>query len=175
MITGINGVSRVLDNQEDKSFAGVLLFAWVLATLLISPLSLAQHDMQNMSMTDGVHVVTMPKNDEVLATGPESIMLEFESDVQLVNLALRDPSQGKEIIDIGFRYRHGTVRHFMQPLPVLSAADYYVAEWTVFDVNGRLLKGNIYFSFGDDARPPSTYRMEMNHDMQLISPDYRLQ
>ena len=42
----------------------------------------------------------------------------------------------------------------------------------------RITKGmarNIYFSFGANAKPPSTYRMEMNHEMQLISPDYRLQ
>ena len=116
----------------------------------------------------------MPDNDEVLAVAPESVMLHFQSDVRLVKLVLREPSQGKEPIDIGFRYRDGTGVHFVQPLPVLVDADYYFVEWAAFDANSNLIQGAFYFSFGEDARPPSFYLDQMQHPDTIISPDYRL-
>jgi|TARA_B100000959_G_C14944727_1_gene609354 hypothetical protein len=64
----------------------------------------------------------------------------------------------------------------VESLPVLAAADYYTAEWAVLDGEGKLIKGVFSFSFGDDARPPSDYRdqMQMEHSDNIISPDYRL-
>ena len=174
MSTEINGIDRVLEIGRGNKYAGLVLFFSLLVALVYSPFSLAQHEMHNMPGEGAVHVTTMPANDEVLATSPKSIMLRFGSEVQLVTLALREPSQGKEIIDIGFRYSGETGAQFVQPLPVLAAANYYVAEWAILD-GDRLLKGVFYFSFGDDARPPSFYRNEMDHQMQMMSPDYRLQ
>jgi methionine-rich copper-binding protein CopC len=164
---------HVLKFLKSKTCACHFSLFSLMLTLAFSPLSWAQHEIHNMP-ADGTHVQTMPENDAVLASAPASIMLQFESEVQLVNLALREPSQGKEIIDIGFRYRLGRSGHFEHPLPVLLDADYYVAEWTIINANGRLMKGAFYFSFGDDAKPPSTYLDQMNHEMQIISPDYRL-
>jgi methionine-rich copper-binding protein CopC len=142
--------------------------------LLVSPMSMSQHEMHSMGGESNAMVTTMPADNSVLAAPPTSLMLKFESDVRLVNLSLRDPSKGKEIIDIGFRFSPGATIHFEQPLPALEEADYYVAEWSIINARGKLVKGVFNFSFGANAMPPSHYRQAMEHDMQIISPDYRL-
>jgi methionine-rich copper-binding protein CopC len=128
--------------------------------------------MHDMSDDGGVHGETMPANDEVVAKSPESIMLHFESEVRLLKLALKETRQGE--IDIGFRHNPTAGVHFMQSLPMLAPADYYRVEWAVLDAGGQLIKGSFYFSFGDDAKPPSYYLDQMEHPDHIMSPDYRL-
>jgi methionine-rich copper-binding protein CopC len=143
--------------------------------LLFSSISMAQHEMHGMNTADSVLAMTMPENDEILATAPESMMLHFESDVLLVKLVLRDPRQAKNMIKIDFRYSPTPGVHFVQPLPVLKSADYYTAEWAVLDGGGKLIKGVFYFSFGDNARPASYYLNQMKHPDHIMPSDYRLQ
>ena len=153
--------------------ASWLLIVTLCAGLAALPAS-AQHDMHAMDAGEAKHVATLPMNDAVLERAPESIRISFESDVRLVKLALKEPSQGKEPMDIGFRYRPDAAMHFEQELPLLPAADYYVVEWAAFDENSSLVKGTFYFTFGVDAKPPSFYRNDMEHMQNIISPDYRL-
>lgn len=167
-------MDRVLHVQGGKNYPGLLPLISLLVALLFSPLALSQHEMHNMPDSGGLHVISMPDNDEVLGSAPESIMLHFESEVRLVKLALREPGQGKDPIEIGFRYRPEAGVHFVQSLPVLSPADYYIVEWAAFDANQSLIKGVFYFSFGDDARPPSYYLDQIKHPEHIMSPDYRL-
>ena len=161
-------------NNATRSATRVLSASLLMSVYFTSP-SLAQHETHDMSATGAAHVITMPDNDEVLAVAPESIMLHFESDVRLVKLALKEPSQGKEPIDIDFRYQPGTGVHFVHALPELAAADYYTVEWAAFDTDANLIRGVFYFSFGENARPPSSYTGRMEHSGNIISPDYRLQ
>ena len=143
-----------------------------LLALFLSPLLQAQHAMHGMDSSGELSVATMPANNEVLATAPQSIMLQFESDMRLVKLVVKD-SEG-EFVDIGFRYRPLAGMHFMQEVPALAEADYYRVEWAVLDADGKLIKGNFHFSFGKDARPPSYYLDQMEHPQHIMSPDYRL-
>lgn len=146
----------------------------ILGLGLSGPMSLAQHQMHNMPGSGAPGVKTMPANDEVLRSPPQSIMLSFESAMQLVKLVVKDPDQGKEPIDIGFRYRPGKDVHFVQSLPVLARANYYVVEWAAFDTRQTLVKGTFYFSFGDDAMPPSHYLNRIKRPAHIMSPSYRL-
>ena len=141
----------------------------LLATM--STAALAQHQMHNMS-PDVEGVVTMPENNAVLAAAPDSVMLHFEADMRLVKLVLKDADAN--FVDIGFRYRPVAAMHFMHDLPALDQADYYTVEWAVLDAEGMLVKGNFYFSFGDNAMPPSHYLEQMEHPIHIMAPDYRL-
>ena len=170
-----NRVDCVFGGQAGRVHAILLLLVSFVAPLLFSSLSMAQHEMHDMNTANGVLAMTMPGNDEVLATAPESMMLHFESDVRLVKLVLRDPLQAKGMIKIGFHYSQSPGVHFVQSLPELEPADYYTAEWAVLDGGGKLIKGVFYFSFGDDARPASYYLNQIKHPDHIMSPDYRLQ
>ena len=150
----------------------MLLLLSALYTVLGSPTLLAQHTMPDMDTGHGLQLSTMPADDQVIANSPQSIMLNFESDVRLVKLALKETKQGEILID--FRYNPVAAKHFEQALPALAAANYYKVEWAALDRVGKLVRGSFYFSFGDDAQPPSSYMEGMDHDMQIISPDYRL-
>ncbi len=154
--------------------SGCILIASLLIAQLLTPLSLAQHNTHDMSANGTEHVASMPGNDEVLAAAPESIMLHFKTPVRLVKLALKEPSQGKEPINIGFSYRPSPSVHFEQSLPELLPADFYRVEWAAFDTNETLLKGVFYFSFGDNVRPPSYHLNQIQHPNSIPSPDYRL-
>lgn len=175
MTAEINRIYRIGGFQLGKFHVSYLLSVSTLLSVLFIPLSTAQHEIHDMPGSGAAHMITMPDNNAVLNSAPESIMLHFEADVTLLKLALRDPSQGREPIDIGFRFRPVTGVHFVQPLPVLPIADYYSVEWAAFDTKRMLIKGVFYFSFGDDAQPPSSYRNQMEHSMEILSPDYRLQ
>ena len=119
-------------------------------------------------------VMSMPADDEVLLVSPQSISLHFDSAVRLVKLVVKDPSKGKDGVDIGFRYSNEMRAEFVQPLPALAAANYYRVEWAAFDARQRLIKGQFFFSFGKDAKPPSHFMDQMQHRMNIMSPDYRL-
>lgn len=166
-------------NQERmkraNAFSRSCLLLVMLVGSLFSSMALAQHTMHSMPGSNSLNVVSMPGNDEVLAAAPKSIMLQFGSEVQLVKLAVKNPEEGKEPIDIGFRYSPQMSMHFMQPLPVLGAANYYTVEWAAFDAKHVLVKGVFYFSFGVDAKPPSFYLSQIKQMEHIMSPDYRLQ
>ena len=159
-------------SQYRKINSRFLLPVSFLLSLLFSPLLAAQHNMHGMSNSGGLLESSMPADDEVLAKAPQSIMLNFASEVRLVKLALKETKQGEILID--FRYDPQAAMHYMQTLPMLAAADYYKVEWAALKASGELVKGSFYFSFGDDAKPPSEYMNEMDHEMMIMSPDYRL-
>lgn len=159
-------------SQSRKPLSGLLLSLGLLFSFLSSSVVLGQHAMPGMSHQGGLQLSTMPADNEVVAKAPASIMLNFESEVRLVKLALKETQQGEVLID--FRYSPAAGMYYSQPLPVLAAANYYKVEWAVLDASGELIKGSFYFSFGDDAEPPSFYMEGMDHQMQIISPDYRL-
>lgn len=146
-----------------------LVFIQLLLLAVWSPLALAQHEMHNMAAS--VELNSMPANDEVLAAAPESLMLHFGSEMRLVKLALKASEHG--FVNINFRYNPASGVHFTQSLPALAAANYYTVEWAAFNSDEELLKGAFYFSFGDNARPPSYYRDQMEHMQHIMSPDYR--
>lgn len=128
--------------------------------------------MHGMSNGSAELVSTMPADDEVLAKAPGSLMLTFEDEVRLVKLALKETKQGEILIN--FRFDPTSGKHFMQPLPELAPADFYKVEWAILKATGALVKGSFYFSFGEDAQPPSSYMDAMEHEMMIMSPDYRL-
>jgi methionine-rich copper-binding protein CopC len=161
-------------NSKSIGFFSVKLILLCLLVLFFNSVSQAQHEMHNMGGANESLVMTMPSDDEVLVAAPERLMLQFDSNVTLVNLAVREPSQGKEIFDIGFRYSPVPSESFTQTLPALAAADYYVVDWAAFKNDGSLIQGTFYFSFGVDAKPPSSYRGGMDHRMEIMSPSYRL-
>ncbi len=161
-----------LESRYRGAFSGTLLVLSVVFALLGSTLTLAQHDMHGMSNVAGLKLKTMPANDAVLAKAPSSIMLDFESDVRLVKLALKETRQGEILID--FRYTPSAGKHYLQKLPKLAAANYYKVEWAALKAGGDLVKGSFYFSFGEDAKPASHYMEQMDHQMLVPSPDYRL-
>jgi len=166
-----NQVSMKRVSVLSRSYALMVFF---IGAFFSSP-GLAQHTMHNMPTSDSLQVITMPENDQVLKAAPETIMLQFATEVQLVKLAVKNPEEGKEPIDIHFRYEPDISMHFMQRLPKLAAANYYSVEWAAFDANHVLVKGVFYFSFGADAKPPSFYLSQIKKMEHIMSPDYRLQ
>lgn len=142
--------------------------------ILVSPPAVSQHSQHNMQNSGAINVLSVPADDEVAATSPPSILLHFDTEVLLVKLVLKEPSQRKEPINIGFRFRPERGVHFEQPLPELAQADYYLVEWAAFDANNTLVKGSFHFSFGADAMPPSYYLNQIEHPGHIMSPDYRL-
>jgi methionine-rich copper-binding protein CopC len=128
--------------------------------------------MHGMSNSGDLLDSSMPADDAVLAKAPQSLMLNFSSEVRLVKLALKETKQGEILID--FRYDPTAAMRYMQALPSLAAANYYKVEWAALKASGELVKGSFYFSFGDDAKPPSEYMNDMDHEMMIMAPDYRL-
>ncbi len=153
-------------------FRNLIQIPGLLLLLFSNSLSLAQHELHEMSAAGDLPVTTVPADNEVLVAAPESIMLHFDSKVRLVKLVLRNSAN--EFVEIGFRYRPGEGIHYMQNFPELSEADYYTVEWAVLDGQGKLSKGSFHFSFGDNARPASFYLEQMDHPQHIMAPDYRL-
>ncbi|GJM14099.1 MAG: hypothetical protein DHS20C12_25020 [Pseudohongiella sp.] len=142
-------------------------------SLLLGSSALAQpHMMHGMENSGGLLESNMPMDDAVLAKAPQSLMLNFSDEVRLVKLALKETKQGEILIN--FRYDPSAAMRYMQALPELAAADYYKVEWAAMRGSGELVRGSFYFSFGEDAKPPSEYLGEMKHEMMIMPPDYRL-
>lgn len=160
-------------SQNSKSFLAVALLVSFLSVALSSGSAMAQHEMPGMAMDNTLLQGTMPANDEVVAVAPESLMLHFGANVRLVKLAVKESEQGEILID--FRYKPTAGVHFTQALPKLAAANYYTVEWAALEASGNLVRGRFRFSFGDGAKPPSSYMGEMDHRMNIMSPDFRLQ
>ncbi|MSR11283.1 MAG: copper resistance protein CopC [Gammaproteobacteria bacterium] len=99
---------------------------------------------------------TIPLDDAVLADAPTSLNLQFPQRVRLVKLTLRKESS--DWVDINFRYSPRVEAAFTLPLPSLTAATYYTADWAILSANDQLVRGSFSFSFGPDAKPPSIER-----------------
>ena len=99
---------------------------------------------------------TIPANDEVLDVAPETLSIEFPDAVRLVKFTLRNHT--REWIDINFRYSPSAGVRYDLPIPALTSAKYYIAEWAVLGVNDQLIHGSFSFAFGPDARAPSYHR-----------------
>lgn len=153
--------------MKPSKFAAVFI-----STLILATSAQAQHTMHDMGTGSDVAVETMPPNDAVLVSQPEMLMLHFGPMVRLVKLAVKNPAG--EMVDIGFRYRPVAGHEFMQPLPSLPSEDYYTVEWAILDTDDTLVKGNYYFAFGSDARPPSYYLDQIEQMRHIMAPDYRL-
>ena len=153
-------------------FIRVLPTALAALLLSVSVQVQAQHAMHGMSEMGEAAVQTMPANNAVLASSPDHLMLQFEDEITLVKLAVKNPA-GK-LVDIGFRFDPKPAMHYMQMLPELEQIDFYSVEWAILKGDGELVKGTFYFSFGPDARPPSYYLEQMDMPAHMMSPDYRL-
>ena len=163
-----------LISMKKSSISRVTFLASIVAAVaLLSGAELhAQHTMHGMSEMGEAAMTSMPSNDEVLTASPDHLMLQFESAVTLVKLAVKNP-EGK-MTDINFRFDPKPGMHFMQMLPKLEQIDFYRVEWAILNGNGELVKGQFHFSFGPDAKPPSFYLDQMEMPAHMMSPDYRL-
>ena len=103
-----------------------------------------------------VEAATNPVNDEVLEVAPQMLSIEFPDAVRLVKFTLRKDT--REWIDINFRYRPTAGVRYSLPVPELSGAKYYTAEWAVLGINDQLIRGSFSFAFGPDARAPSYHQ-----------------
>lgn len=99
---------------------------------------------------------TEPVDDSVMLEAPVHLSLQFPQRVRLVKLTLRN--EKRDWVDIDFRYDPQPDSSFAWSLPVLAAADYYIADWAVLGANDQLVRGSFSFSFGVDAKPPSIHR-----------------
>lgn len=151
---------------------GIMCLAAASLIMLLSPLAAAQHTMHTPSV-GGIDAETIPADDAVLPESPARLDLHFDQPVRLVKLTLRDP--GRDLLDIGFRYDPQPGRMFMQTLPALPPADYYIADWAVVNDQEQVIYGSFHFSFGPDARPPSDHMDDMEEMRHFMTPDYRLQ
>ena len=157
---------RTLDGQGDEFMASkdnmkrITLVAVALCNLL------SQTSAQGPAASKGSHhqtlhrlaveVATNPVNDEVLEVAPEMLSIEFPDAVRLVKFTLRKDS--REWIDINFRYRPTAGVRYSLPVPELSDAKYYTAEWAVLGINDQLIRGSFSFAVGPGARAPSYHQ-----------------
>ncbi|HBW83515.1 MAG TPA: hypothetical protein DEF79_05685 [Gammaproteobacteria bacterium] len=99
---------------------------------------------------------TIPFNDEVLEVAPEALSIEFPVAVRLVKFTLR--KDNREWVDINFRYMPAAEVRYSLPIPDLSNAKYYIAEWAVLGNDDQLIRGSFSFAFGPEAQAPSYHR-----------------
>ena len=149
---------RTLDGQGDRFMASkdnmkrITLVAVALCNLLSQTsaqgsAAIQWSDHQTLHRL-AVEATTNPVNDEVLEVAPEMLSIEFPDAVRLVS----------EWIDINFRYRPTAGVRYSLPVPELSDAKYYTAEWAVLGINDQLIRGSFSFAFGPDARAPSYHQ-----------------
>lgn len=99
---------------------------------------------------------SLPADDAVLMSAPETISINFPARVRLVKLILRNESY--EWVDIDFRYSPRPDDQYQLALPELPAAEYYTADWAILGYGDELIRGSFSFSFGPDAKAPSIIR-----------------
>ncbi|MFM1895966.1 MAG: hypothetical protein RLZZ385_1040 [Pseudomonadota bacterium] len=99
---------------------------------------------------------SVPRDDEVLVQAPEQIDLLFPQRVRLVKLALYN--EKRDWVDIGFRYDPKGGTRFVWPVPSLTPAEYYTADWAILGDDQLLQRGSFSFSFGPGAEKPSEIR-----------------
>jgi len=113
----------------------------------------AQHNHGRRNVIE-IEYETAPRHDEVLKDAPDDLLLRFNDYVRLVKLTLK--KNDLELLDIGFQFNPVGNRVFIQQLPPLEKADYYTAEWAVLNADNIMVYGFFCFSFGPDAKVPTT-------------------
>ncbi len=103
-----------------------------------------------------IETETVPEDDSVLLEAPGQLQLMFPYDVRLVKLTLRN--ELRDWVDIDFRYDPTTQEKFLWPIPELTKATYYTADWAILATNDRLIRGSFSFSFGPEAEAPSAIK-----------------
>ena len=143
------------DNMKRISLVAVALCNLLSQTAAQSPEAMQGSHHQTLHRA-AVEAATNPENDEVLEVAPEMLSIEFPDAVRLVKFTLRKDT--REWIDINFRYRPTAGVRYSLPVPELSDANYYTAEWAVLGINDQLIRGSFSFAFGPDARAPSYHQ-----------------
>lgn len=146
------------------------MFIWKTAILSLLVLwtaaSTAQHSHGVLSPG-----TTFPKDDSVLVSAPQSIILSFRVDVRLLKLILL--AEDGRWVDIGFRYDPDRVGDsFVYPLQEsLPPAKFYTVKWSVLGDNNELMNGEFSFAFGDGAIPPGEYLENLDSGLTEILPE----
>ena len=143
------------DNMKRITLVAVALCNLLSQTLAQGPAAIQGSHHQKLHQL-AVEAATNPVNDEVLEVAPEMLSIEFPDAVRLVKFTLRTDS--REWIDINFRYRPTAGVRYSLPVPELSDAKYYTAEWAVLGINDQLIRGSFSFAFGPEARAPSYHQ-----------------
>jgi|GEM_PF-201591 len=134
----------------------------VLMTALLSVSLFAQHAGHGVAGPAAhgngllANTETVPGDDAVLDSAPDSIALRFPERVRLVKLTLH--TGNRDWIDIDFRYDPRPDQDFVWNLPGLQQASYYTADWAILGDNDELIRGSFSFAFGPDAEAPSAVR-----------------
>lgn len=84
-----------------------------------------------------------PANNEVLATSPKEISLQFGAPVNLVGLTIVNASG--DSIDTGFKPDGETKKEFVQAVPTLENGSYTI-EWRAMGDDAHRLTGKVRFS-----------------------------
>ena len=166
MCPGFEVTARILDEQSDEvmeskdNMKRITLVAVALSNLLCHTAAQSPEAMQGSHHQSlhrpAVEAATNPANDEVLEVAPEILSIEFPDAVRLVKFTLRTDT--REWVDINFRYRPTAGVRYSLPVPELSDAKYYTAEWAILGINDQLIRGSFSFAFGPDARAPSYHQ-----------------
>jgi len=143
---------------------GIKQFLLILLTLMKSPCllllaALASQELQAQHShgrrnTIAFDYESVPAHDEVLTEAPTDLILRFSEYVRLVKLTLT--AEDRVNVPIPFVYDVTASRVFIQEIPQLQDADYYTAEWSALNADNVLMFGYFCFSFGPDARVPTS-------------------
>lgn len=125
----------------------------LLAAVLTSQDAQAQHS-HGRRNTIEFEYESVPVHDEVLEEAPRDLILRFSEYVRLVKLTLT--AEDRVNVPIPFVYDVNASRVFIQEIPELQNADYYTVEWSALNEDNILMFGFFCFSFGPDARVPTS-------------------
>lgn len=113
----------------------------------------AQHNHGRRNTVD-LEFESIPPSDSILEAAPQDVVLRFNEYVRLVKFTLK--AESIRSIDINFVFSNDYSRVFIQKLPNLIEAPYYIAEWAALNGEDVIVYGSFTFSFGPDAEKPST-------------------
>lgn len=86
---------------------------------------------------------SQPAAGAQLAAAPESLLLEFGGQVNLLRLKLSHEAEGEITVD--FKPSRQTAQQFSVPLPELKAGNYSL-QWAAIGEDGHMVQGTIPFS-----------------------------
>lgn len=155
------------DSFQILSFALLSLGLWHPAVAQTPQASLSHQDEDTTGLS--IQTETVPLDDSVLPEAPEQLQLEFPYNVRLVKLTLRN--ELRDWVDIDFRYDPTIQEKFLWPIPELTKATYYTADWAILARNDRLIRGSFSFSFGSEAQAPSVSKAAEALVLESISGD----
>ncbi len=127
------------------------LLALIILVLCSDAIAQHSHGRRN---TIELEYESNPTHDEVLKTSPEDILLRFNDYVRLVKLTLS--AEDTLNVPIDFEFSNSYSKVFIQELPKLRQAAYYTVEWAALNPENIIVYGFFCFSFGPDARVPTT-------------------